>query len=284
MIQANDPLAAAAATIAAADALLITAGAGMGADSGLPDFRSPAGFWNSYPAYDRLGIRFEELANPSQFHRDARLAWGFYGHRLDLYRKTRPHEGYRALLQMAESRPGGYFVFTSNIDGHFAKAGFDPARVVECHGSIHFLQCSAPCQAEIWPADDVHITVDQNTMQAVGTLPSCPECGLVARPNVLMFDDFTWLHERTATNWAAYRRWQGALAPGRLAIMEIGAGKAVPTIRAESKRVSEQNRARLIRINLRESNVPPGHLGIPMRAVEALPRLAEQIPPASNSR
>src|SRR5690348_10067591 len=76
----------AARAIADADAMLIAAGAGMGVDSGLPDFRGPEGFWRAYPAFAALGLRFEEVANPSWFRRDPALAWGFYGHRLNLYR------------------------------------------------------------------------------------------------------------------------------------------------------------------------------------------------------
>ena len=34
-----------------AKAMLIKAGAGMGVDSGLPDFRGPEGFWKAYPPY-----------------------------------------------------------------------------------------------------------------------------------------------------------------------------------------------------------------------------------------
>ena len=40
----------AAELIGRADALLVTAGAGMGVDSGLPDFRGKDGFWREYPA------------------------------------------------------------------------------------------------------------------------------------------------------------------------------------------------------------------------------------------
>lgn len=50
--------------IQAADALLIGAGAGMGVDSGLPDFRGPIGFWRAYPPLEKLGIAFEKMANP----------------------------------------------------------------------------------------------------------------------------------------------------------------------------------------------------------------------------
>ena len=44
--------------IAQADGLLITAGAGMGVDSGLPDFRGAQGFWGVYPALGRARIAF----------------------------------------------------------------------------------------------------------------------------------------------------------------------------------------------------------------------------------
>jgi NAD-dependent SIR2 family protein deacetylase len=43
-----------------------------------------------------------------------------------------------------------------NVDGHFQKAGFDPERIYECHGSIHHLQCHAGCP-ETWLADDVTV-------------------------------------------------------------------------------------------------------------------------------
>ena len=45
----------AAKLIASADGLLITAGAGMGVDSGLPDFRGNEGFWKAYPALAHSG-------------------------------------------------------------------------------------------------------------------------------------------------------------------------------------------------------------------------------------
>ena len=57
---------------------VITAGAGMGVDSGLPDFRGNDGFWNAYPALK--GYPFMEMANPRWFTVEPRRAWGFYGH------------------------------------------------------------------------------------------------------------------------------------------------------------------------------------------------------------
>ena len=63
----------------------------------------------------------------------------------------RPHEGFDILLNWAMQKD--YFVFTSNIDGHFQLAGFAHHRIIECHGSIGYLQCTQPCCNEIWKND-----------------------------------------------------------------------------------------------------------------------------------
>src|SRR5438105_14278934 len=119
----------AAEAVAAAEALVIAAGAGMGVDSGLPDFRGDHGFWRAYPPYEKLGLRFTDMANPGWFERDPALAWGFYGHRLNLYRARQPHAGFGILRAWAGRMRLGAFAFTSNVDGHFQRAGFDPEHV-----------------------------------------------------------------------------------------------------------------------------------------------------------
>jgi NAD-dependent SIR2 family protein deacetylase len=172
--------------------LLIGAGAGMGVDSGLPDFRGAHGFWRAYPPYAKLGLDFAALADPRWFRDDPELAWGFYGHRLGLYRRTRPHRGFRILRRWADCMPGGWFVYTSNVDGQFQRAGFDPDRVVEDHGAIDRMQCTGDCGVGVFPADGYTVRVDGATMRAVGPLPACPSCGALARPNILMFGDRDW--------------------------------------------------------------------------------------------
>ncbi len=97
---ATDLFKQAAMILRSADALLLAAGAGMGVDSGLPDFRGNEGFWNAYPPLRRLHLSLQEMAQPEWFVRDPELAWSFYGHRLHLYRSTVPHEGFHILRQM----------------------------------------------------------------------------------------------------------------------------------------------------------------------------------------
>lgn len=262
----------AARVIEDADALLVTAGAGMGVDSGLPDFRGNEGFWKAYPPYRRLGRGFVEMANPRGFLEDPEFAWGFYGHRLNLYRATAPHRGFARLLRIGQSKPGGYFVFTSNVDGQFQKAGFDEDRVVECHGSIHHLQSVHGPSTAIWPAAGVKVEVDETTMRARPPLPGCPDGGGLARPNILMFGDFGWLPYRTDEQMRRFESWISGLRDRRVAVVECGAGEAVPTVRHQSQRIASRlPGARLIRINVRDSHVPPGDaLGLAMGADEAL--------------
>ena len=157
-------LRAAADAVRRADALLVGAGAGMGVDSGLPDFRGPEGFWKAYPPF--RGRPFSDLSNPHWFRADPALAWGFFGHRLSLYRAAVPHPGFEVLRRWGERVPLGYFVFTSNVDGQFQKAGFPEDRLAEVHGSIHHLQCTRGCGRGIWPADGVRVDVDPDTIRA----------------------------------------------------------------------------------------------------------------------
>ncbi len=242
----------AAEAIAGADALLVTAGSGMGMDSGLPDFRGTEGFWRAYPPFARLGLRFEEMANPVHFVRDPALAWGFYGHRLGLYRAARPHRGFELLQRWAARMRSGLFVFTSNVDGQFQRAGFSPERVVECHGSLFHLQCAAPCNDEIWSVGDAEVRVDEETLRARPPLPTCLACGGTARPNVLMFGDWLWVPHRTAAQEERLRTWLDRL-DGALVVVEIGAGTAVPTVRLTSEHVARERGGRLLRINPREA-------------------------------
>jgi NAD-dependent SIR2 family protein deacetylase len=266
----------ASSRLAEADALLITAGAGMGVDSGLPDFRGSAGFWRAYPTLGRLGISFEEIAQPRWFAERPEMAWGFYGHRQQLYRETVPHAGFQTLLRWGEKKPAGYFVATSNVDGQFQKAGFPVDRVLELHGSIHRQQCTEPCSDAIWDAGDslLDLDIDMQTLTARGPLPRCPHCGALARPNVLMFNDVDWSPGVRYAQEARYARWLGSIRGRRLVIIELGAGTAIATVRMLGERlVAERDRTSLIRVNPDATDSAESVIPIRLGAAEALRRM-----------
>ena len=107
-------------------AILFTAGAGIGVDSGLPAFRGNEGLWEEYPYFRKANMSFSDAANPRFFREEPFKFWFFYGHRYNIYRKTNPHAGFVDMLRLGQKQMNeNYFVFTSNVDNHFSKAGFD---------------------------------------------------------------------------------------------------------------------------------------------------------------
>ena len=263
----TDLYARAAAELRRAGALVVTAGAGMGVDSGLPDFRGDQGFWKAYPPYERLGLSFVDAANPAHFDRDPQLGWGFYGHRTNLYRSTAPHRGFAILLRWAERFGLPLFAVTSNVDGQFQKAGFPEDRVLEVHGSIHHLQCSTPCSPAIWTNGET-FEIELATMRS-RQVPRCPNCGAVSRPNILMFGDSSWLDDRTAGQRERFEEFQQDVRGRRLLVVELGAGTAIPTIRWTSERLGRGD-ACVVRVNPREPDISAPHLSIQAGALEAL--------------
>ncbi|QAU36105.1 NAD-dependent deacetylase [Janthinobacterium sp. 17J80-10] len=270
----DDACREAAELISHADSLLVTAGAGIGIDSGLPDFRGDNGFWQAYPALGKLGMRFYEIANPNAFLTMPEVAWGFYGHRLQLYRATVPHEGFTQLLRLVRKMPNGCFVFTSNVDGQFQKAGFAAERMVECHGSIHHLQCMNGCGRPPWPAEGFEPVVDTGNCRLLSTLPSCPACGGLARPHILMFGDWDWDSRHAERQQARLQTWLARAK--RPVVIEIGAGTAIPTVRY----FGEAAGCPLIRLNPMECAVGMARdIGIPLGALEGITRITGALLP-----
>lgn len=276
----NDLYQAAAELISQADALLIGAGAGMGVDSGLPDFRGNEGFWHAYPALAGAKITFTQIATPQSMRKDPALGWGFYGHRLQLYRRTVPHPGFGILREWAARMSAGARVFTSNVDGHFQRVGFADDQVHECHGSLNHLQCSIGCSPDIWPADSFIPEVDEEQCRLLNQPPVCPHCGHLARPNVMMFGDHAWQPDRTEAQERQELAWVSRLAKQKtkVVIVEIGAGTTIPSVRYFSDYVKHECGARLIRINVRESSVShPMDFGIPEGALAALQGINQEL-------
>lgn len=263
----------AAELIAEADALVIAAGAGIGVDSGLPDFRGNEGFWQAYPALAKANLDFSEIASPRAFEEDPGLAWGFYGHRLNLYRNTVPHPGFDILRQWGERMLLGARVFTSNVDGQFQKAGFSEDQIHECHGSIHHLQCINDCKSGIWRADGFAPVVDAEACRLLNSPPLCPQCQSLSRPNVLMFNDWNWLPQRSESQSRTESKWLESIADSqaRVVVVEMGAGTAIPSVRHFSHRIIHEFGGRIIRINPGESKVPSStDIGIATGSLQAL--------------
>jgi NAD-dependent SIR2 family protein deacetylase len=213
-----------------ADLLLICAGAGMSADSGIPTFRSENGLWGDLPQLRHLPASkrgISTLSSHRLFQDDPRFAWGFFGWRLQMVREILPHSGYTDLLKIAKALPD-YFVVTSNVDGHFQKAGYDDHHIQEVHGSLHWMQ--GMDGVGCWSADDFIPQIDMETMTHTGPLPmSIKRPDMMARPNVWMLEDYCWNSTRRQLS-DIYRSKAMENHVEKIAVVSIGAGQAISTI------------------------------------------------------
>lgn len=242
-----------------ATALVITAGAGL---SNLPVLRDEEGIWHSNDAA-RL--------TPAWFEQEPVAAWAWFAERISAYRSTPPHRGYSILLEWARRAWHGYFVFTSNVDQHFERAGFDAERIVECHGSMGHIQCQERCCEEVFP---MPVGLDPP--------PRCPRCGGMARPNILLFYDFWWLSARMNARHDELSEWLEGLPPeASIAVIELGAGVAVPSVRVCGEQIARAHGGKLIRVNPVEATAEG--ISLQMGALEALTGIDALLSPSARA-
>lgn len=228
------------------DALIITAGAGMSTDCGLPDFKGSEKWENKLPIVKKMNLKYTELADPKWFITQPEIGWGFYGARLAMYNKAIPHQGYYDLLKFAKRMKHGYGVITSNVDTLFQRSGFSSGRTEQLHGSISKAQCTYNCHDEIW---DINLEDFEYKDHFATKFPLCPLCKKAARPNILLFRDSGWNPAIAEKERNRINDWIDNISKKNVLILEIGAGTNVPTIRLTSMGLAEKLDSELIRIN-----------------------------------
>jgi NAD-dependent deacetylase len=149
---------------------VVLTGAGVSTESGIPDFRSDSGIWATVDPF--------EVASIQAFRRDPARVWAFYGERIHLLRDAEPNAAHHALAEL-ERRGLVRAVITQNIDTLHTRAG--SGEVVEVHGSIRAARCVGCLWSE--PADAVLAQLEG------APTPSCPKCGEVLKPDVVLFGE-----------------------------------------------------------------------------------------------
>lgn len=152
------------AALTRARSVFVLTGAGMSAESGLPTFRGPDGYWNAH--------RVEDLASPQGFARDPRLVWQWYNERIRAYAGARPNAGHFALAGMAPLFER-FTLATQNVDSLHARAG---SEAIELHGHLREARCTR-CEATLPIAQGL----DESLI--------AHECGGLMRPQVVWFGE-----------------------------------------------------------------------------------------------
>ncbi len=198
-------LAEVCAALRAAERILVITGAGLSADSGLPTYRGLGGLYNGVT---EEGLPIEEALSGAMLRSRPALCWKYMHQIGDACRGAGPNEGHRVLARW-QDRFQHVTVLTQNVDGFHVQAG--SRDVIEIHGNLGVLHCTRCSWRTLDPEGQVR--------QAV---PRCPDCGALARPEVVLFGEM--LPDR------AVLRYQVALETGFDLVLSVGTTSVFPYI------------------------------------------------------
>ena len=153
------------------DRIVFFGGAGVSTESGIPDFRSEQGIYNTIHAY---GAPPEEMLSHTFFMRNPEKFFDFYRNTM-IYPDAEPNDAHKALAQLEEAGKLTAIV-TQNIDGLHQAAG--SKKVYEVHGSVHRNYCMK-----------CHKSFSLDEIMAMKGVPRCDQCGGVIKPDVVLYEE-----------------------------------------------------------------------------------------------
>jgi NAD-dependent deacetylase len=168
-----DQLAPVAERVGASRRIVVFTGAGISTESGIPDYRGPDGVWkkNQIPTVEN--VRTDQAGREERWKQQAQ--------RYPEMQQRMPNNGHRAIAALERDGRVSAIV-TQNIDGLHQKAGSDPERVLELHGSSHRVRCMN-CGRQYPTAEILERVANGETD------PRCPVCGGVLRTSTILFGE-----------------------------------------------------------------------------------------------
>ncbi|TAK34105.1 MAG: NAD-dependent protein deacylase [Chloroflexota bacterium] len=141
--------------------IVVFTGAGISTESGIPDFRSPGGFWERYTPiyYDEFLSSHEARKSYWQMHCETSKHWA----------QSQPNAGHLAIAEL-ERLDKLDCVITQNVDGLHQGAGNTPEKVIELHGTNRFAECIR-CRRR-YPMESARARAE-----AGEEVPTCDACG-----------------------------------------------------------------------------------------------------------
>ena len=184
--------------------ITVLTGAGISAESGIPTFRGPEGYWT-------VGSRVyqpQEMATFRMFQQNPRAVWQWYLYRLGVCRQADPNPGHHALVKMERHFPGRFTLVTQNVDNLHRRCGQSNDNTYEIHGNIQWVRCAKRClnDLRLLPAEVSVKAKDEPISEAEWQALHCRSCGHLLRPHVLWFDE---------SYDESYYRYESTLKAGR---------------------------------------------------------------------
>ena len=167
--------------------LTVLTGAGVSAESGIPTFRGPEGYWT-------IGSREYhpmEMATYQTFKEKPYEVWKWYLYRMGICAGAEPNRGHLAVAEMERSLQGRFTLITQNVDNLHLRAGSTPENTYQIHGNIFYARCQADCGESVLPLPGGLEAKGKGEELSDGekSLLACPSCGSLLRPHVLWFDE-----------------------------------------------------------------------------------------------
>jgi NAD-dependent deacetylase len=167
--------------------LTVLTGAGISAESGIPTFRGPEGYWT-------VGSKVyhpQEMATYAMFRRRPDAVWQWYLHRASVCQTAAPNPGHAAVAAMDRLLGERFTLITQNVDGLHLRAGSPEERTYQIHGNVFQTRCAAACSPALHPLPSVLVgrPPDAPLSDREQALLTCPRCGDRLRPHVLWFDE-----------------------------------------------------------------------------------------------
>ena len=167
--------------------VIFLTGAGISAESGIPTFRGPEGYWT----IGSQEYHPEELATGRAFAAMPEEVWAWYLYRRSVCRQAEPNRGHLALAELERYLGERFLLVTQNVDGLHLRAGNSCERIHEIHGNIDFMRCGADCHLDRYPIGDGIGSFARHQKVGVAELSvlRCPRCQGISRPHILWFDE-----------------------------------------------------------------------------------------------
>lgn len=168
--------------------ITVLTGAGISAESNIPTFRGPEGYWT----IGSTAYHPQEMATFRMFTKKPEEVWKWYRYRIGVCRNAEPNSGHLALVDMEQRLKNRFTLITQNVDNLHIRAGNSRQRTFQIHGNIFFMRCAAECNLNLYPIPPGFMETrekDQTLSETDFNLLVCPDCGTTTRPHVLWFDE-----------------------------------------------------------------------------------------------
>jgi len=221
----------------------VLTGAGISAESGIPTFRGPEGYWT----VGSKEYHPQEMATYAMFSEHPDEVWKWYLYRLSVCGNAKPNKGHRALVEMEQRLQDRFTLITQNVDNLHLRAGSSPERTYQIHGNVFYMRCVNECKKRLYPLslEILPRDKDQDLTSEVRKHLSCPECGAGTRPHVLWFDECYDEH---------YFKFESAMAvAAKTDVLIIAGTSGATTLPNHIASIVYQNKGTIIDINIEQN-------------------------------